>query len=131
MNEALPRMKFDLAWRELLDGRKSVTRRTGWANLKADDEVLAVKKTASGRERILGTIRVLDVHEELLTAIRGDQGEVAREGFPDKDPEWFIAAFLECHNLPVEAAIDLRVRRIRFAFTPVQATLDFGAPAED
>ena len=41
-------MSFALTERQLMDGSKTVTRRTGWANLRPGERLLAVRK-AMGR----------------------------------------------------------------------------------
>ena len=78
------RMSFTMTKRQLLDGTKTVTRRTGWRSLKAGDTVLAVSKVMGMRKgetaQIYGTCEILDVRREPLDWIT--DADVAAEGFP-------------------------------------------------
>lgn len=88
---------------------KTQTRRLGWSNLRAGEELRLVRK-AMGRSRVLpdgsryveplvdvARVRVVEVRRERLDAITDE--DVAREGFelgPDEHPAaWFVAFFTE------------------------------------
>lgn len=77
------------------DRVKTVTRRKGWAYLKAGDRLTLCRKVMGRRPgeplvRIVD-VEVLSVRREPLGAITAD--EVAREGFPGMSPAEFIARF--------------------------------------
>ncbi len=78
--------------RQFLDGSKTVTRRKGWANLKAGQILEACEKCQGLKkgEKLnrLGLLRVVDVRRESLKAITHD--ECIREGFPDYTPSQFV-----------------------------------------
>lgn len=119
----MPRnMSFALTTRQILDHTKTVTRRTGWATLQPGDHIWAVKqamglKKGAKVER-LALLEVIDVRDEPLDAITPT--DVAAEGFPDKDPEWFIAYFLAhlSNARPGPSARRQLVRRIEFCYVP-------------
>lgn len=89
------RMSFALTEQQLLDGSKTVTRRLGWAFLKAGDDLLAVRKCMGlkrgERQTVLANIRVVSVRRERLYNIT--RSDVAREGFPDMSPAAFVNMF--------------------------------------
>lgn len=71
---------------------KTVTRRRGWDNLKPGEIVQAVEKAMGLKrgEKIkkLCLIRIISKREELLNWITKE--DVAKEGFPDWEPQQFI-----------------------------------------
>ena len=93
-------ISFALTTPQFLDGSKDVTRRMGWKSLKAGDILCAVKKGMGLKpgEKIerFGMLRVISVHLEPLCAIT--QGDLAREGFPNMTPAWFIEFFCASHK---------------------------------
>lgn len=94
--------------------RKTVTRRIGWAELKAGDCLMAVEK-AQGLKKgehvvRLGPICIVSARWEPLNAI--DQADVIREGFPDMTPSEFVEMFCK-HN---KWEPDKDVRRIEFEY---------------
>lgn len=78
-------MSFALTERQLLDGSKTVTRRTGWQNLKPGDRLLAVRKAmdlkAGEKVQALCEIDVVSVRRERLCDMADE--DCAREGFPE------------------------------------------------
>lgn len=113
-------MSFALTERQLCDGSKDVTRRLGWANVRAGDELVAVRKAMGlrkGEKQVeLGTVRVVAVSTEPLSSITAE--ECRREGFPLLSPAGFVELFCKANGcLP-----DALVRRIEFAFTPAPSS---------
>lgn len=88
-------MSFALTERQLMDGTKTVTRRTGWRNLKAGDKLLAVRKAMGlkpgEKVQALCEIEVVSVRRQALACI--DKKDCVAEGFPDLSPEEFIRFF--------------------------------------
>jgi len=78
---------------------KQVTRRLGWWNLKAGDEVMAIEKGQGLKkgEKIVRIypIRILSARSEPLNEIT--QAECVLEGFPDMTPAEFVEMFTN-HN---------------------------------
>lgn len=111
-------MSFALTERQLMDGSKTVTRRTGWANLKPGQRLLAVRKAMglkTGEKAVaLCEIEVVSVRQERLDAIT--PAEVLAEGFPawTNDPPSFVRMFCSHMRVPAEAVIkSLRDTRMR------------------
>lgn len=105
-------ISFFLTTPQFLDGSKDVTRRLGWKNVKPGDRLMAVRKS-QGRKRgepieRLGEIEVTAVSRIPLWAI--SWVDCCREGFPDLDPDGFIAMF--CKHMGCER--DTTVTRIEF-----------------
>jgi len=97
----MPRhISFSMTTPQFLDGSKDVTRRMGWKQLKAGDELCAAKKCMGLKpgEQIerLGMIRVKAVRREPLADITPD--DVVREGLPAWSTEEFIAFFCAGHG---------------------------------
>jgi hypothetical protein len=88
-------MSFSLTERHLLDGTKTVTRRLGWAQLRAGDELVAVRRCLGlrkgERHQALARIRVKSVSQERIDEITLD--EVEREGFPEMTVTGFVEMF--------------------------------------
>lgn len=111
----MPRlMSFALTTKQVRERTKTVTRRRGWAKLKAGDRLTAVVKAmglAKGEKvERLAEIVVEAVTLEPLDAITAD--DVAREGFPEMSPAEFVAMF--CGNMGGKP--DQMVRRIQFRY---------------
>lgn len=111
-------MSFALTERQLMDGTKTVTRRTGWANVKPGERLLAVRKAmglkAGEKAVVLCEIEVVSVRRERLDDIT--PAEVLAEGFPEwtNDPPAFVRMF--CKHMRVAAepvAKSLRDTRMR------------------
>lgn len=108
-------MSFALTERQLMDGTKTVTRRTGWKNLRAGERLLAIHRVRGRKPvRHLCEIEVLSVSQERLGDIT--PADVLAEGFPqwtNQVPE-FVAMF--CHHMKVTE--DAVVTRIEFRKVP-------------
>lgn len=107
-------MSFALTTGQFRRREKWVTRRLGWWFLRPGDVVMGVEKGMGLRrgETVvrLGLIRIVSVRAEPLAVITA--ADVVAEGFPDKDPEWFIDMF--CHHNRVTP--ETVVNRIEFAY---------------
>jgi hypothetical protein len=109
------RMSFAMTEAQLLDGSKTVTRRTGWGHIKPGDQVQAIDKLdfrRKGGSRVLGVITVVSVRRERIDAIT--DADVAREGFSGYTADRFIEMF--CKAMRCSPG-DL-VTRIEFTFEP-------------
>jgi hypothetical protein len=95
--------------------RKTVTRRKGWLMLKPGDRLTLCRKVM-GRRKGEPLVRVAEVEvfsvtrerlDDLLrTDISNNEGEVAREGFPDMTPEDFIQRFfIEAQGMSSDAVV--------------------------
>jgi len=82
-----------------MDGTKTVTRRMGWARLKAGDRLRAVRKVMGLKKgeqvHVLGEIEVVSATREPLSWITPE--DVIREGFPGMTPIEFVAFFCRSH----------------------------------
>ena len=116
------RMSFSATIDAVMREQKTVTRRRAetWSHLKPRDVLLAVDKAMGlkkgERSRVLGVIRVVSVNVEPLSCIAMNPEDVAREGFPGKAPDEFIAMFAGLYGLTLAQAGDLDVRRIEFEY---------------
>ena len=111
----MPRnISFAMTTKQIEAQTKDVTRRFGWAFLKAGDRLTGVKKAMGLKkgEKIerLCDIEVVSVRMEPLNSIT--QEDVIREGFPDWTPQDFID-FLVSHY---KCAPDKMVNRIEFRY---------------
>lgn len=117
-------MSFALTTQQILEQRKTVTRRLGWKFLKAGDLLQPVKKCQGIKpgesvEKIGGPIRVERISRETLSDLISHDGrergwiEVCREGFPSTSPLDFIAMFCE-HMRPCQP--NWEVTRIEFSY---------------
>lgn len=93
-------MAFSMTTPQMYAHTKDVTRRLGWANLKAGDIVTAVVKGMGLKKgekiQVIGPIEILSVRSEPLYEITPD--DVLREGFPEYNTEEFIAFFCKGHH---------------------------------
>lgn len=134
----MPRnISFSMTTPQFLDGTKDVTRRLGWANLKAGDTLRAVKKCMGLKKgekmEPLGMIRVVSARQELLERMTRDPeyglAECRREGFPAMVPSEFVEFFCRGHT----GAFLLRtITRIEFEKIddPMQSPADRAPPHE-
>lgn len=114
-------ISFSMTTPQFIAGTKDVTRRMGWLFLKPGDVLQAIEKGQGLKkgEKIkpLGTIRVLAVHRERLSAIesyaRYGIEEVAREGFADLTAPEFISFFCDGHKGCTPNSIVTRVEFIK------------------
>ena len=108
------RMSFALTVRQLLDGSKTVTRRLGWANLKPGDRLLAVLQCQGlkrgERQVVLGEIEVIACQRQPLGDVLRQDGECAREGFPELYAVGFVLMFCDANR----CRMDVTVTRIEF-----------------
>lgn len=115
----LKNISFRLTRYPFEERRKTVTRRTGWSDLKPGEKLCGVYKSQGLKrgecvER-LGEIEIVSVTREPLKAIVLDRDygrdEMAREGFPLLEPMEFIDMFCRSHY---GTTIDSEVNRIEF-----------------
>ena len=104
-------LSVNLTEQAVVERRKTVTRRLGWAFLKPGDRLTLVRK-AMGRKRKDGTVEplvriaeveVVDVRRELLSSI--GPGETALEGFPDMTGGAFVAFFCKAMKCNSDALV--------------------------
>ena len=115
------RMAFSHTTPQVLDRSKTVTRRTGWRDLKPGDLIQAVERSRGlkkgERLRELGTLRVVSVRVEplsrLVTDARYAEDELPREGFPCWSRDEFVAMFLRVNRLKSAA---VTVTRVEFEY---------------
>jgi len=108
-------MSFAMTTHQMRNQTKDVTRRFGWWFAKQGDIYQPVEKGMGLKpgEKIVkigGPIEVVSVRSEPLNAITKE--ECIREGFPDWDPQLFIAMMIKhyrCH--PLE-----KINRIEFKY---------------
>lgn len=105
-------ISFALTTEQFLDGSKVLTRRLGWATLKAGERLMAIEKgqgiPKGGHVVRLGEIHVVGVRREPLDEITEE--DVAREGFPEMTIAEFVRFFCK-HN---GCEPDALVTRIEF-----------------
>ena len=123
-------MSFALTTQQVLAETKTVTRRLGWLNLRAGDQIRAVRKCMGLRpgERVepLAVLRVVNVRREPLRRMADDVdygfAEVAAEGFADhptcKWPSAFVDFFCATHR---GCTPETEVTRIEFAYVGANA----------
>ncbi len=110
-------MSFALTERQLMDGTKTVTRRTGWKNLRPGERLLAVRKSmglkAGEKVQPLCVVEVVSVRRERIGDMEDD--DCAREGFPQyASAAEFVGMF--CRHM--RATPDDEVTRIEFRKVP-------------
>lgn len=93
-------MSFAITTKAMKNGTKDVTRRFGWWFLKAGDRVMAVEKgmglKKSEKIKRLYPIEIISTRCETLNSIT--KAECIREGFPDFEPEDFVAMMCRLHK---------------------------------
>lgn len=115
------RMSFALTTQQVRDRRKWVTRRLGWNFVREGDLLLPVERAMGlrkGEKAVVleNPIAVMGTRWEPLEAIRENPKDVLLEGFPGRDPEWFIDFFLS-HISKAKRRSDIPVNRIHFSYT--------------
>lgn len=112
-------MSFALTEPQLMDGSKTVTRRTGWANLKPGTRLLAVRKAmglkAGEKVQPLCEIEVISVKRITLDDI--DRADCIAEGFPHYWPDDFTAMFRKHMGVKTQNE-DTWLTRIEFRKVP-------------
>lgn len=119
-------MSFMLTTQQIRDRSKTVTRRTGWADLKPGTLLRAVVKgmglKKGERMEPLAIIRVLSVRRERLSEMTKDLdygfSEIAKEGFADIPtlayPFLWVEMFCGSHGCKPRDV----VTRIEFRYVP-------------
>lgn len=107
-------MSFAMTTRQMRQRAKRVTRRRGWWNIKAGEELCAVEKAQGLKKgetvKRICPIRVISARTERLCDIT--RADVALEGFPEMSLADFVGMFCQHHGIdPSEP-----VRRIQFDF---------------
>ena len=108
-------MSFAMTTHQVRAKTKTVTRRFGWRHAKPGDIYQPVEKCMGLKPgekmvKIGGPIEVVSTRSEPLNAIT--KADCILEGFPDWDPELFIAMMIKhyrCH--PLE-----QINRIEFKY---------------
>lgn len=94
------RMSFALTERQLLAGRKTVTRRMGWWTLKPGEELMAVQKCMGlkkgQKQKPLAVLRVTAVTPSPVSAV--DDREATLEGFPHMTGPEFVRWFCKAQS---------------------------------
>lgn len=111
----MPRnMSFALTTRQVRARTKTVTRRTGWADLKPGDRFWAVEKVRGLKKgekvKRIALLECVSNRPTRLNTIRNP--DVAREGFPEMTWREFVAMF--CRAMGVKP--DRVVNRIKFKY---------------
>ena len=112
-------MSFALTESQLMDGSKTVTRRTGWLTLTPSTRLLAVRKAMGLKpgEKVqpLCEIEVVSVRREYLSDI--DKADCIAEGFPHLSPDEFALMFRKHMGIKVPPD-EFQVTRIEFRKVP-------------
>lgn len=118
-------ISFMLTQQQIRERTKTVTRRVGWATLKAGELLRGVEKgmgLKAGEKVVpLATIRVVSARPEVLSAMTADVeygvAECAKEGFGDhpvlRSPSAFVEFFCNSHR---GCTPDTVVTRIEFEY---------------
>jgi len=118
-------ISFMLTRQQIRERTKTVTRRVGWAKLKAGELLQGVEKgmgLKAGEKVVpLATIRVVSARPEALSAMTADveygRAECAKEGFGDhpvlRSPSAFVEFFCKSHR---GCTPDTVVTRIEFEY---------------
>lgn len=114
-------MAFSMTTAQVRAGTKTVTRRTGWANLTAGTEFCAIVKGMGLKkgEKIerLAILRCITNRPEALAVLIASPAygklEAAREGFPKMTGREFVKFFIEGHK---GTDAWTHVRRIEFEY---------------
>lgn len=121
----MPRLiSFALTTDQVRRREKDVTRRLGWRFLKVGQRLTGVVKAMGLKKgehpEQLAKIEVVSVTREPLEAIADYPDDVRREGFHDKDPEYFIEMF--CKYYAGRVTRKTKVTRIEFKFVDDEGT---------
>lgn len=112
----MPRnISFFLTTPQFLSGVKTVTRRLGWKNLKAGDQLMAVEKGMGLKKgekvKKLGLIEIVSVSRERLHHI--GPSDVSWEGFMGSTPAQFVQFFCEANGCkPSDWVTRIQFKRI-------------------
>jgi len=120
---------FTMTVEQMRAGTQDVTRRKRWLGLQPGTRLMAVDRTtgmAPGeRPTELGELEVVSVRREPLNAITPE--DVAREGYPGKDPDWFVTHFVQHQG----GSLRQEVTRIEFRRVGAVAHGERGADDEE
>ena len=93
-------ISFSMTVPQIKARTKTVTRRQGWANVKAGDVLMAVEKAQGLKkgEKVqrLGPIRVIDVREERIQDMT--DADCVLEGFPELTRIGFILMYCQANK---------------------------------
>jgi hypothetical protein len=107
-------MAFSMTTAQVKARTKTVTRRLGWRDLQAGEQLCAIEKGQGLKkgEKVnrLGVIEVVSARPEPLDAIT--QEDVVLEGFPQMTPAEFVAFFARGHRCEKNAVVN----RIEFKY---------------
>lgn len=113
----------------VIERRKTVTRRKGWAFLKPGDRLTLCRKVM-GRKPDEPLVRLADVEvvtvrrerlDALLTDLDYGFDETAREGFPGTAPESWPSVFVEFFTAAQGIAPTDEVTRIEWRYLDAEA----------
>lgn len=108
------RMSFSKTTQQVRERTKDVTRRLGWANLKAGERFVAIEKgmgLKKGEKQVeLAVCECVSNRTEVLCRITQD--DVRREGFPERTRAEFVRFFCKAMKVLPGA----RVQRIEFKY---------------
>lgn len=98
-------ISFSLTTPQFIAGKKDVTRRCGWRNLKAGERLMAIEKGMGLKKgekvKKLGVIEVVSVRRETLWEVNAEPNACRREGFPDWEPDQFVKFFCKANKIRV------------------------------
>lgn len=114
-------MAFSLTTAQIRDGSKTVTRRTGWADLKPGQLFCGIVKGMGLRKGTkverLAILRCVSNTPEPLNKLIADpaygRSEARKEGFPQMNGERFVIFFCRSHKGTDSSSI---VNRIEFEY---------------
>lgn len=108
------RISYSLTTPQFRARTKDVTRRLGWGDLEAGEQLMGIEKgmgLRKGERQVeLGAVEVISVRAEPLDAITPE--EVVREGFPEMTPAQFVAMFCQ-HNRCTPSTV---INRIEYRY---------------
>ena len=109
-------MSFAKTTAQILNHKKTVTRRMGWLKLRVGDLVQPVMKSmglkrGEGVKKIGCPIRIVSISRERLSDI--DRDDCVREGFLDMSPDEFVTMFCVMNDCDKNST----VTRIEFEYT--------------
>lgn len=107
-------MSFSVTWPQILSHTKTVTRRSGWVNLKPGELFQAIKKGQGLRkgEKVKRGPVLRCVSNTIVRLRDIDQADLIREGFPNSSPLLFVKAYCELNRCDWR----IEVQRIEFEY---------------
>lgn len=118
-------ISFALTTDQFRNRTKTVTRRTGWKNLKPGQRLMGCVKCMGLKKgekpECLGLIEVVSVRFErldrMITNLDYGREEVIKEGFPQMSPLDFVLMFCDHH---AGCHFETEITRIKFKYCEVQ-----------